>query len=73
MGGLFAPKAAAAPPPPKPMAPAVLPDPENAEAMEAKRRAELDAMKRAGSRSSTILTGAADRGNSAEYSGSKLG
>lgn len=71
MSGLFG-SAPAAPPAPKPMAPAALPDPENAATLAARRKAELEAMNRAGSRSSTILTDAGGRGNS-DYSGSKLG
>lgn len=65
--------AKAIPPAPAVQPPAAMPDPESPQALEAKRRQQLDIMGRAG-RSSTILTAPDNRGNSGTaYTGSKLG
>ena len=67
MSGLFS----SPPPPPKPQKPPPMPDAESPAVKEAKRRAALDMLQRAG-RDSTILTSPEDRG-SGDYSRSKLG
>lgn len=72
MSSLFSPKmplmAQVAPPAPKPVAP--IPDPESADVIEARRRAQTDILRRAG-RSSTILTAPENRGG--DYSSRTLG
>lgn len=68
MGGLFMPKSKPADPV-KPMKPVEMPDPDSPAAIEARRKATADAMQRGG-RSSTIMTGDADRGN---YTAATLG
>jgi hypothetical protein len=65
MSGLFSTNA----PTPKPAAP--MPDSSSASVLEARRRAQLDIMNRAG-RSSTILTAPRDRGGDS-YSSTTLG
>ena len=67
MSGLFS----SPPPPPKPQKPPPMPDAESPAVKEAKRRAALDMLQRAG-RESTILTSPEDR-DSGDYSRSKLG
>lgn len=68
MAGIFGGRASA--PEPKPAAP--MPDEMAPGVLEAKRKARMDIMSRAG-RSSTILTRPEDRGGGDTYSGSKLG
>lgn len=72
MGGLFAPKPQPLPAPPEVKPPAPMPDQSSAGAMEAKRKAQMDIMNRAG-RTSTILTAPGQRGGSSDYTASKLG
>lgn len=55
---------------PVPQAPAPMPDPSSAGVLEAKRRAQMEILSRAG-RSSTILTAPGQR--SGDYSATKLG
>jgi hypothetical protein len=73
MGDLFAPKPQPLPPAPTPQAPAPMPssDPNSPALREARRRANADAMGRAG-RSSTILTAPNERGGDT-YANPKLG
>jgi len=66
MSNFFAPKP---PPAPTPKEPAPMPDTNSPANIEARRRAQLDIMGRAG-RSSTILTAPKDRG---DYSNASLG
>jgi len=68
MTSLFTPKVQAAP---APSAPAPMPDSNSPAVMEARRKAQMDIMNRAG-RSSTILTAPKDRGGDT-YSSSTLG
>ena len=69
MSGLFS--TPEAPPTPAPKPPAPMPDPDSAGVREARRRAQLDIMGRAG-RSSTILTTPERRGSS-DYTATRLG
>jgi hypothetical protein len=72
MGKLFTPKPAPLPPP-KPVAPMPVADPNSPAQREARRRANAEIMARAG-RSSTILTAPGQRGTSLDsYSSPKLG
>lgn len=57
---------------PSPAAPATMPDPNSPSVTDAKRRAQLDIMSRAG-RSSTILTAPDKRGGDAPYTATRLG
>ena len=70
MSSLFAPKMPAPPPAPAPKPPATVPDPESADVIEARRRAQAEILRRAG-RSSTILTAPENRGG--DYSSRTLG
>ena len=73
MGGLFS--KPSMPPIPEPKPPAPMPDSESPAVLEAKRKAQMDIMSRAG-RSSTILTAPEGRGggNGGEsYSSTRLG
>lgn len=77
MTSLFGKKTEATPVAPVAAAPARMPDPEDPGVVEAKRRAQRDAMTRGG-RTSTILTGKSVGGGSAtptfdSYGGSSLG
>ena len=58
MGGLMG--GGSAPPAPKPKPPALMPDPQSPEVLEAKRLAAINALKRQG-RESTILTSPSSR------------
>ena len=69
MASMFGTKQQAAPAP-TPTAPAPMPDTNSAGALEAKRRAQADLLRRGG-RQSTILTAPADRGGN--YTGRALG
>jgi len=69
---MFAPKPAPIAPPPEVKPPAPMPDQNSTEAMEARRRAQMDVMGRAG-RSSTILTAPSQRGGNTDYTASRLG
>jgi hypothetical protein len=64
------------PPPPPPKPPAPMPDPDSPAAIEARRKAAMDVMGRAG-RQSTILTAPKNRAKpaapSSDYSGTTLG
>ena len=74
MSGLFG-DDSPPPPPPPPKPPAPMPDPLSPAAMEARRKAQMDIMNRAG-RQSTILTAPKNRGGqraSGDYSGTTLG
>ena len=70
MTSLFAPKMPALPPAPAPKPPATMPDPESADVIEARRRAQADILRRAG-RASTILTALENRGG--DYASRTLG
>ena len=70
MSSLFAPKMPPAPPPPAPKPVATMPDPDSADVIEARRRAQADILRRAG-RSSTILTAPENRDS--DYSSRTLG
>lgn len=72
MGALFGGGGGSAPPPvmPQIQKPALLPDEKSPAVLEAKRRAQMDMMSRAG-RSSTILTSPGNRGG--DYSKVTLG
>lgn len=70
MSSLFAPKMPALPPAPAPRPVATMPDPESADVIEARRRAQADIMRRAG-RSSTILTAPGKSGG--DFSSRTLG
>jgi hypothetical protein len=70
MSSLFAPKMPPAPPPPAPRPVATMPDPDSADVIEARRRAQTDILRRAG-RGSTILTAPENRGS--DYSSRTLG
>lgn len=62
------------PPPPPPKPPAPMPDMNSPAAIEARRKAQMDIMGRAG-RQSTILTASKNRGGrqSGDYGGTTLG
>lgn len=73
MGSMFAPDPPAAAVAPAAAPPPTMPDTQSPDAMAAKRRAQQDVMGRAG-RSSTILSTAMSRGESApSYGATKLG
>lgn len=70
MSGLFAPSQPAPAPVQAPKPPATMPDTEGMVTREAKRKAQMDIMGRAG-RQSTILTAPKDRGG--DYTSTTLG